>query len=715
SGNWSGKIREFRIFNAEVSQTAIQDWMNVSISASHPNFANLVAYYPFNEGSGSTAADQSTGGQTANMSSNVAWNCNRGHEITNFFNVTNEKPNLEFFQGTYSLTVTNDTILDSMAFANYNVKEYAVVPKWGTMQDDSIATISDTLYCRSTSSKVFDEDETQIRVISNSYQGSIQPGTLDYYRRFPMRFEILSLVTPYGVNLDLGPNGETWIFDVTDFMPILTGDKRMTIERGGQWQEDMDIQFLFIVGTPARDVLDVQQIWRNDSKGYQAIIADEAFEPRSITLNPAASSFKIRSVITGHGQEGEFIPQTHWLDVDGGNREYSWQVWKECSENPIFPQGGTWIYDRAGWCPGAPSDLQEVDITSFVTAGNTHTLDYGVISAQGTSNYIVNNQLVTYGGPNHTLDASVVEIQGPSNYIEYRRVNPICANPKVKIRNTGSTTLTSLTIEYWINDDQNHQTYSWTGSLDFMEEEVVDLPSPSDLWNGIAGMTTSKFHVTVSQPNGGADEYSYNNSTYSMFEIPEVLPADFIFRFKTNSVPSQNTWELKDDQGNVLYSGSGFAANTVYDDTISLGLGCYQLVINDTGDNGLSFWANSEGTGYAQVRNMSGFVIKYFGADFGGSIVYNFTVDFPLSYDEQMLNIGIDLYPNPASTEFTLTGHKMDEASIHIFNAMGQIVEANASVEKNQVTFNTTQFKPGVYMVHVTIEGRSFTKRLVIE
>lgn len=640
---------------------------------------------------------------------------NRGHQISNFFNPSNEKPNIEFFQGTYNITVSTDTIRDSIALTLYQVTEYAVVPKWGTLEDDSIATVNDSLYCRSVNSAIYDEDGNLIGTVANGYDGTISPGSMDYYRRWPMRFEILSLVTPYGVNLDLGPDGETWVVDLTDFMPMMTGNKRITVERGGQWQEDMDVKFLFIVGTPTRDVLDVQQIWRNDSKGYQAIMADEAFEPRSVVLNPNGEAFKLRSVITGHGQEGEFIPQTHWLDVDGGAKEYDWQVWTECSENPIYPQGGTWIYDRAGWCPGMPSDLQEVDITQYVTAGNSHTLDYGVTSATGTSNYIVNNQLVTYGGPNFTLDAAAIEIQAPTNYIEYRRANPICTNPKVLIRNTGSTTLTSLTIEYWINDDQTHQTYEWTGSLEFMEEELVTLPSDGALWNGIAGMTLSKFHVSISAPNNGADEYAHNNDIVSEFEIPEVLPNEFVIRFKTNNVPTESKYEIFDYQGNVIFTKDNMAGNTTYNDTISLPLGCYQMVITDTGDDGLSFWANNDGSGYCQIRDMSGFPVKYFTADFGGSLIYNFTIDFPLAYEDLQLNQGFEMYPNPASSQFTLTGKKVDEAEIRIFNAMGQLMNIESISQKNEVTFNTSHLNPGLYMVNVSIEGRSFTKRLIIE
>ena len=99
----------------------------------------------------------------------------------------------------------------------------------------------------------------------------------------------------------------------------------MTIERGGQWQEDMDIKFLYIVGTPPRDVMDVQQIWRPDSRGYTSILEERSFEPRDVPLLGEGAFFKLRTVITGHGQQGEFIGRNHFINIDS-EEEFLWKV-----------------------------------------------------------------------------------------------------------------------------------------------------------------------------------------------------------------------------------------------------------------------------------------------------------------------------------------------------------------------------------------------------
>ena len=214
-------------------------------------------------------------------------------------------------------------------------------------------------------------------------------------------------------------------------------------------------------------------------------MADDAFEPRDVLMHPNASAYKLRTTITGHGAEGEFIPQNHYLNIDSGPQEYVWSVWTECADNPVYPQGGTWIYDRAGWCPGKASDLREDDITQLVTPGQTHNIDYGVSSATGTSNYWVSSQLVSYSTPNHTLDAAIIDVLSPTNQILHIRTNPICSKPKIIIQNTGANLLTSLQIEYWINNAPAPETFSWNGSLDFLEKEEVELPAPSTLWQNL--------------------------------------------------------------------------------------------------------------------------------------------------------------------------------------------------------------------------------------
>ena len=53
-------------------------------------------------------------------------------------------------------------------------------------------------------------------------------------------YEIGRFITPYGINLDLGPQGFTWVFDVTDYAHLLKGEVDLS---AGNQQELIDLKF----------------------------------------------------------------------------------------------------------------------------------------------------------------------------------------------------------------------------------------------------------------------------------------------------------------------------------------------------------------------------------------------------------------------------------------------------------------------------------------
>ncbi|NNM16915.1 MAG: hypothetical protein HKO56_09675, partial [Bacteroidia bacterium] len=503
TNNYFGKIDEFRVWNKELTQTEIADWMLREVDATHPQYAGLIAYYNMNEGTGFSITDASPAAETGVINGNLSWDGVRGKDIFKGFTETNMRPNMTFVQGVYTQVLTDIVVRDSIQNAPDLVNSFHLV-------SNSLVPLDTNFFYQSGDIYVYDDiSGTVVDTISILPQDTITITTLDYHHKTPSKFEIMSFVTPYGINLDLGLDGKMWAFDVTDFKPILNGSKRLELTRGGQNQEEMDIRFLFIEGTPPRDVLDIRQIWRVDSRNYTQIMNNEYFEPVTYTLDSTASDYKIRTAITGHGQEGEFIPRVHQVNIDGGPAEFSWLVLKECGDNEIFPQGGTWIYDRTGWCPGKATDLEEFPLY-MVAPGQTIDIDYTVTSGSGDSRYIVNNQLVSYGAPNFVLDARVVDIKQPSLKTEYLRDNPRCIQPSVIIQNTGSTNLTSLTITYNVLGGTT-ETYNWSGSLGFLQMEEVQLPITSQaFWSTSA--SSDVFEVSISAPNGGTDGYANNNS-----------------------------------------------------------------------------------------------------------------------------------------------------------------------------------------------------------
>lgn len=729
NSNYKGKVNELTVWNKELTTADIKSVMNKPVDATHPFYSNLLGYYRMNEGTGLTVNDSKNSATSTGV--NFSWSFERGNKLARMFSEANVKPNITLLQGTYSITTNTVSVKDSIARNPNIIQQYSITSNATVtpMANDvvTLASTTNTLYNASPINVYNGDTGVLTGTLATTPQGTINITTLNYFKRHPYYIELMSFVTPYGIGLDLGPKGKSWYFDVTDYAPLLKGKKRFLMALGGEWQEQMDIDFYFIVGTPPRNVLDCYQLWQGGARLGGSSIAsinnDIRFNTQTVTANSSASAFKMRSTITGHGSEGEFGQNggylNHFFNINGGANEFTWKITKICSDNPIFPQGGTWIYDRQGWCPGNYSVLKEYDITPYVTPGSTVTLDYNIQNppvSSGDYRYIAAHQLISYGAANHSLDAAIMDVIKPSTYVEYSRENPMCANPIIKVRNTGSTALTTLDIDYWLNNSSTKQTYQWTGNLAFMDTTRIVLPIGT-LWSNGLAANNNRFFVELKKANGSTDGYQYNNKMSSLLTLPDVLPDSITVEFKTNANYYENNYKLVDAAGNVVAGASALTSpNTVYSDNYVLN-GCYKLVVDDTGEDGLEWWANTaQGSGSVSIKNAQGVVIKTFEKDFGSHFEYSFSTK-PYSYagiNEMDLNYFVRVAPNPAHDKFQLSIPTTENTTVTISDMLGRFYELPYTINKDNFVFETTSLKAGVYLIKVVQDNRTCTKKIVI-
>jgi hypothetical protein len=556
---------------------------------------------------------------------------------------------------------------------------------------------------------------------------------LDVYTVFDVidPFELGRVMTPYGSTLGTGWSFDYW-FDVTDYSPILHDSLEMRVHYDGYSNGyAFSVTFYMIEGTPPRTAERVRNVYPNAY--YEYGITSNPIEshlvPVTMDINATETEAMMRVIPSGHSFGGalncaEFCNKSFKLLVDG-TQQFSKSIFRnDCGLNAIWHQGGTWLYDRANWCPGAKTLNKDQELTPFITAGDSVTLDinmdpYTYSGGAGFNpGYIMSAQLFTYGAPNFTNDATVDEILKPNADANYSRFNPICNNPVVVIKNTGSATLTSLTIKYGIKNG-TPQYYNWTGSLGFLQTEAVNLDSIT--WGGSSTNENDKFEVVVSNPNGVADQYPWNDTLRSTVTFTPVYPAQFRMVFKTNLAPSETSWQITDDQGNVLFSRQPpLTGSTVYTDTMNFAPGCYKLKITDTGKDGLSFFANSDGTGYARFVQTDGTSswIKSFEPDFGTSVEHYFTVGFATGVDEaKKVEASFDLYPNPSSGRVTVTCRvgENEDVKLDIYNLQGQLVKKHLQPGGNFVKFDidVTDLAPGLYIVQMTTADQKAVRKLI--
>jgi hypothetical protein len=685
--DYRGDVDEFRIWSTALDSSVIEEWMDESPDASHPAFNDLKAHFDWEteggyqvEGVGASGFFHGNAGRVKHMAEDAFL-----HTGPMPMDV---RPALLWLSGS---TVAYETVLvdHAVPIPPMSVSEWAVFGNDVNWLNLEYAWPYDLVTeTRTASGEVlatYPLEGEQVILIND---------TLLYFSpAFDEinRYELARYITPYGIGLTLGDDGWTWVFDVTDYAHLLRDSVEL---QAGNWQELLDMKFAFIAGTPPRDVKRVDAFWKGQ---YNLSTFDENVTDHVFTPEPGESMFKLKTRASGHGfgtgnNCGEFCFNTHSVRVNG-EPQWSWEVMRECADNPLYPQGGTWIYDRAAWCPGAPVDTKEFELTPLVGGDDSFSVDYD-ITYDPYGNYRFEGQVVAYGEPNMAHDVEISEVLAPSDNKLQSRFNPICESPRVVIRNNGSEQLTSCKFTYSISGGATVE-YNWTGSVAFMESVVVELPyddavliqGDEDEW--------LTFSVHVDFPSGATDQEPSNNATSSRFHrvptwaYPDLDDNRIIVWTKTNLVPYETTIQITDAAGAVVWERGYIEANTTFRDTLALNQGCYRITIYDSGDDGQGFWANNDGSGYTRIKKVAGGNFINFEPDFGKSISQAFFLQTNVVGVEELPRIeeaGMVVFPNPANgfANVRLSGFPSGaDLEWHVRDAMGRLVDAGRWVQQN--------------------------------
>lgn len=721
-GNWSGsasyegRMDEFSVFNIELDEASIEENMNNEIGVSNPYYNNLLLYYKFNDNSFAFVTDSSSVAGHDGYLMSAGNPLKSADDYIYGFTETTLRPNVIFEQGIFNSQIDSIFVLDSVANLPVQIVMYS-----DSMNNPGVSVDTLMVWNAGYYNDVYDANGIVIDSVFVYPDSTMILTYYDYYIKFPqvIRYELARYITPYGNGLSLG-DGWTWTFDVTDYRTLLADSVHIA---AGNWQELLDIKFVMIKGVPPRDVISIQNLWNGSfeyGKDYNPI--ENHLTPKTIYIPANVQTVRWKSRVTGHGMDtpsncAEFCAKSHYYKVDG-IQQFSKLVWRDnCDLNPLYPQGGTWVYDRANWCPGAEVWTYDFELTPFISPGDSVTLQHAVqayTSTGGWNHYDIEDQLVTYGAPNFSLDAAIENVLSPSEDQMWKRINPICKQPVVIIKNNGTTDLNALTITYGITGGVQSE-YEWTGNLKFLETETIQL----DTFAWMQGAST--FTVSISNPNGGTDEYVYNNTRVTPFTYVAVMPPSFYIEFKTNNYPSQNAYELKDNSGNIVFSRSGLTANTFYKDTLDLPVGCYEFKLTDSGEDGLTWWANTaQGSGYIRFRSVeSPLILKNFNSDFGGEVYMQFTVGLTNNTEDYIFvsHPELNVYPNPSSDkvyiDFDLPSRESGVIEIH--DVMGKCIQSISFSDRIADSFilNISTFETGVYVVSLKTLNYSASKRLL--
>jgi hypothetical protein len=544
-------------------------------------------------------------------------------------------------------------------------------------------------------------------------------------------YELARVITPYA-NGFANDWEHDFVYDVTDYYPLLKDSVEIEVFYQG-WSSGFSatIDFAFIEGPRPREVLSIDNVYMGGGSYLNSTDFENTHLPqKTIAIDSATQGLDLKVNFSGHGfvnslNCAEFCKKDYYVKV-GGQQVASRSIWRnDCGMNAIWPQPGTWIYDRANWCPGDKSLFRHHDLSSYIS-GSTLDLDvdiesysYTVPPNQSPASYNYSIQLIQYI-PNHQNDVALDRILAPSDEDESARLNPVCGHAMVRIQNRGAQDLTSCVITYGIRGQAFH-TYNWSGSLKHMESEAVWLPFGNEASEWYPATGNQFFEAYAGKPNGQNDENGLNGFALTAFEAAPVYPSKMTFNLMTNGAASETHWTLTDVNDSVWYSGDNLTNNTPYNIPFDLDPGCYVLSIKDRDKDGLSFFNNNDGGGLIRLIGDAGTnFFKNLQANFGTELRQEFTVGYSIGANEQQLTeLQFDIYPNPATSEVILVlPRELKTAStVKVVDISGRTVLLReiSTGEAQHLTLDISNLNPGSYLVELASRESKSSRKLIIQ
>lgn len=308
-------------------------------------------------------------------------------------------------------------------------------------------------------------------------------------------YELARYITPYGIACG------GWTVDITDFKSVLGGEVEfqtsIAVYTAEGWLVDMSID---LIDNSSQDTYtDLARLWE---LGYQVygdpgISYDLAEVPVKIDDN--TSSSHVRMTITGHGQgntnnAAEFSNTTHQLNINGTSF-HSHNLWKaDCAQNTCANQNGTWLFPRAGWCPGQSVEPYIINTTSGLAPGDSLPLDYVLQNYTNLLNTGYNNS--SHTEPYYKIYSYFVESSSTPyrsyNNLENMETMSFTSNGNldsvmVKITNTGFDAINAFDINIFYNKELvASESFTETIAAGATLDHVMVLSSPKAVDSMIA-------------------------------------------------------------------------------------------------------------------------------------------------------------------------------------------------------------------------------------
>ena len=131
--------------------------------------------------------------------------------------------------------------------------------------------------------------------------------------------------------------------------------------------------------------------------------------------------------------------------------------------------------------------------------------------------------------------------------------------------------------------------------------------------------------------------------------------------------------------------------------------------------NNLIYVGETDFTSWGKIfiYQPNGTVIDSFDVDVApGNIAFD--IRDAASVNENEFENSFSLYPNPANNQLSVISYQQGKFSIDIYDALGQhVFSQQPAASSQQLLIDISDLNPGVYMLSVKADGKSFSKKIV--
>ena len=271
-----------------------------------------------------------------------------------------------------------------------------------------------------------------------------------------------------------------------------------------------------------------------------------------------------------------------------------------------------------------------------------------------------------------------------------------------------------MSIKYTYNGTS--QNINWSGNITSYTTETITLP----IFNQIGG--NNAIAIEVLSVNGQTDQDIVDNiRSINFYAAPQGVEVELDFYLVCYA--TEVSWAIRNDNSDVIYSGSGYGPNSnssnLVSETMCFTNGCYELILMDAYGDGVE-GAVYTSCGYSGsmtlTQTMNNQVLAELleaDANFGSSITYSFCITTAsLSVNE--LENKINVYPDPSKGIFNISMDFEGDKTVTLTSHTGQVIRAY-QVKDNQLKSDESDLASGLYMLTISNENNSVTRKIIVE